>query len=470
MSGPRTLAAIALIAMSFLPSVAHALVDPQATPATRDLYALLQRLNAEDGAAFGGQYSTAQGIHPDGTPWKYYESPSEILPSDIRNMCGILPAVSGWDFNEFLFDGPERRAAILRSIRLSSDLGILCCLSFHEKNPATGGDAWDAKIELKELLPGGKDHERFKADWAAAADAIAGMVRSDGTAVPLLLRPFHECSGDWFWWGTDEKDADFIALWRWLVTYLRDTRGLHNILYVYNTDRVDSKEQYLARWPGDGWADVASCDAYLPDAGSDKRLLTPLSIVAEVAAEKGLPAALAEVGCNAKGGMAGSHRADWWTARVLEPIRKAGLFPRIAWIAGWANWIPEHCYMPWPGDKSAPDYVRFLRSKEIFLLDHISPAAVRMTHPHLGEIDTRNYPWVYGENHGWEYMFATFNPKGGEEWFYDAELGRLWTSDAVHPYFWSEKRGWIYYGGTEGGLRRFYSNQKEEWFSVPVCR
>jgi len=456
--------------MSLLPSGAPALVDPQATPATRELYSLLQRLNAEDGAAFGGQYATYMGIHPDGTPWSDADSPGETLPSDIRNMCGILPAVSGWDFNEFLFDGAQRRSANIRSIIKSSELGLLCTLSFHENNPATGGDAWDTKIDLKELLPGGKHHEKFKADWAAAADAMAEMVRSDGTPVPLLLRPFHECSGGWFWWGSWEKDADFIALWRWLVTYLRDVRGLHNILYVYNTDRVGSKEEYLSRWPGDEWADVASCDAYLPDEGSDRRLIVPLAITAEVAAEKGIPAALAEVGCNAKKGMSGSKRTDWWTARGLAPIRKAGLFPRIAWIAGWANWAPDHCYMPWPGDKNAADYTRFLRSEEIFLLDHINPSAVRMRHPHLGEIDTRSYPWVYGENHGWVYMFATFNPKEGAEWFYDEMLGSLWTSDAAFPYFWSEKRGWIYYGDTREGLRRFYSNAEEAWFSVPVCR
>jgi hypothetical protein len=220
---------------------------------------------------------------------------------------------------------------------------------------------------------------------------------------------------------------------------------MHNILYVYNTDRVGSKEEYLCRWPGDGWADVASCDAYLPDEGSDKRLLTPLSITAEVAAEKGIPAALAEVGCNAKGGMGGSNRTDWWTARVLEPIRRAGLFPHIAWIAGWANWTPEHCYLPWPGDKNAADYVRFLRTKEIITLDQMSPGAVRMTPPHLGEIDTRNFLGLYGKT-GREYSLPPSTRRVGRSGF-TCRARSLWRRATRVSYFWSEHTAGYYYGG-----------------------
>ncbi|MDR2751961.1 MAG: glycoside hydrolase family 26 protein, partial [Clostridiales bacterium] len=61
--------------------------------------------------------------------------------------------------------------------------------------------------------------------------------------VPVLLRPFHESSGDWFWWGpsgcetdisTHEYDPDiFIKNWQYIVEYF-ESKGVHNALYVYS--------------------------------------------------------------------------------------------------------------------------------------------------------------------------------------------------------------------------------------------
>lgn len=76
-------------------------------------------------------------------------------------------------------------------------------------------------------------------------------LRTDaGEYVPVLFRPFHEHTGNGFWWGKGNCTAEeYIALWRFTLEYLRDTKGVHNLLYVYSPDIVSSQDNYLEFWP-----------------------------------------------------------------------------------------------------------------------------------------------------------------------------------------------------------------------------
>lgn len=49
----------------------------------------------------------------------------------------------------------------------------------------------------------------------------------------LIVCPFHEFDGDWFWWGKAHSSvADYKTLYQFTVTYLRDSLGVHNFLYA----------------------------------------------------------------------------------------------------------------------------------------------------------------------------------------------------------------------------------------------
>ena len=79
------------------------------------------------------------------------------------------------------------------------------------------------------LLPGGRYHEKFTAFLDMIAD-YAGQVEG-----PVLFRPFHECTGDWFWWGSDSCSPEvYREVFQYTVKYLRDTKQVHNFLYVYS--------------------------------------------------------------------------------------------------------------------------------------------------------------------------------------------------------------------------------------------
>jgi mannan endo-1,4-beta-mannosidase len=465
----RVLQIAAALFAVFAALPASALVDPDATQGTKDLYALLQKIDKEDGAAFGNQNAFVNGMYADGSVWYYSGAANAYPATDIQNLCGIQPALAAWDLNEFAMTTGSWCDANIATIAKASDMGVICCLSFHENNPVTGGNYSDTKLNADDILPGGAYHAAYEAQWSKAADAIVRLVRSDGTPVPVLLRPMHENSDSWFWWGTKIPNDKYIALWKWIVTYLRDTRGLHNILYVFNSGMVTSETQFLARWPGDDYVDVASCDVYMTDVASAAALTAPLAVTIKVAEEKGIPAALAEVGCNATGGMAGTKLANWWTSKVLTPLRDADQFRHIAYIMGWANWGLSQYHIPYPGEKNAADFTTYLRSDEIYLLDSLNSKAVWTKHARLGWIETEKYPWVYSTNHGWEYMYGPFNSKDNGDWLYDFTLGWLWTSDSLYPYFWSSTRGTLYYSNTTNdGIRWFYNYSAAKWESVPL--
>jgi len=98
-------------------------------------------------------------------------------------------------------------------------------------------------------------------------DKVAVFLQSlkgkHGEYVPVIFRPFHELNGSWFWWGGKNcKSSEPIQLWKFTVSYLRDTKNIHQLLYAFNTDRFSSEEEYLERYPGNEWVDIIGFDIY----------------------------------------------------------------------------------------------------------------------------------------------------------------------------------------------------------------
>ena len=68
-------------------------------------------------------------------------------------------------------------------------------------------------------------------------DNLAGNLERFGKDdIPLIIRLFGENNGKWFWFhhgAENVKPEEFRALWTYTVRYLRETRGLHNLLFCY---------------------------------------------------------------------------------------------------------------------------------------------------------------------------------------------------------------------------------------------
>lgn len=330
--------------------------DKRATKATNNLYKNLKRL-MQKGVMFGHQDDLAYGVG-----WKYVEG-----KSDVKEVAGDYPAVYGWELGNIEHDIPYNLDSVpfnnmRRYIRQGYERGGVITISWHADNPLNGESAWDTTHAVSSILPGGNRHELYKTWLDRVASFIGSLKAKDGTAIPLLFRPFHEFTGNWFWWCQNTcTPTEFKLLWRFTVDYLQNEKGLHNILWVYNTADFRSREDYLERYPGDDVVDLVSFDSYQHgDPQKDNSFVQDidhrLTILEEVAKEKSKIPALAETGYEA------IPYADWWTNTLWKAIGDH----KISYVLVWRNHGLQpnghmHYYAPYKGNVSANDFIKFYK-------------------------------------------------------------------------------------------------------------
>lgn len=303
------------------------------------------------GCMFGHHDDTVYGIG-----WENEEG-----RSDVKSVCGDYPAIVSFDLggielgqqkslDSVAFD-KIRREAVRQYER-----GGIVSMSWHLRNPLTGGDAWDTSDDgvVKSVLPGGSRHEAFMG-WLERLSAFLNSVKTTGgQKIPLLFRPWHEHTGSWFWWGAKHCSADdYKTLWRMTVKYLREHGG-DNLLFCYSTGtEPQTAAQYLERYPGDDCIDVLGFDAYQYGSDSDfsKDLDRMLTITEEAGRGHNKPVAVTETGSEAL------PDATWWTGTLLPVLKKH----HPAWVLVWRNAREKqnHFYAPYPGQRSAADFRAF---------------------------------------------------------------------------------------------------------------
>jgi mannan endo-1,4-beta-mannosidase len=345
---------------------AGAPIDKKATKETVALYKNLFRLK-EKGYMFGHQDALAYGVE-----WKYEEG-----RSDVKDVTGDYPAVYGWDLGRI-----ENRAdkdldgvpfAKMREfIKQVYDRGGVNTFSWHVNNPLSGKDAWDnPEGTVASVLPGGSQHEKFKGWMDNAAEFLLTLKGSDGKPVPILYRPYHEFTGNWFWWCKNTTSPEqFKALWRFTVEYF-ESKGVHNLIYVYNTSdsNVQTEADFMEYYPGDEWVDVVSFDIYQGGNGEKqdkfvadtKRLVT---IIDKVAKEHNKLAAIAETGYEA------IPYDKWWTETLTNAIGDK----KISYVLVWRNhgWNEHmnppkmHYYAPYKKNVSADDFIEYYKKDNTF--------------------------------------------------------------------------------------------------------
>ena len=240
-------------------------------------------------------------------------------------------------------------------------------ISWHIDNPVSGGDSWDKTPAIKEILPGGQQHDWYVQKLDLFADFLKALKVGFlfKHPVPIIFRPFHEHTGSWFWWGADHCTVEeYKAIWRFTVTYLRDEKQIHHLLYAYSPDVFRDKAHYLERYPGDDYVDIIGLDDYhhVGRGGDPADLTKLLRIISEIAAEKNKVAALTETGFEA------IPDETWWTDLLLKHMNPATNRPKIAYVLTWRNDRLDHHYAPYPGHISAANFVTF-RNHPIMLFE-----------------------------------------------------------------------------------------------------
>lgn len=255
--------------------------DPNASLATRNLYTYLMNLpNQSSRRLISGQWGDWNGFNASSLErdaaiyalsgqhvglWGIFAYKSEPLPPPYVLGQSVQNMINWWNAGGLievspLIPNPETRAyAGADPVALTGNYADLYTNNGNALNTALKGYLDQLATSLSALQNAG---------------------------VVVLFRPYHEMNADFFWWGSSGSQSQFKLLWQYTFTYLTQTKGLHNLLYVY---APWYKGSAMSMYPGDAYVDIVGIDAY------DYQLGGKLSSYDELVAT-GKPFALTEFG------------------------------------------------------------------------------------------------------------------------------------------------------------------------------
>jgi mannan endo-1,4-beta-mannosidase len=345
--------------------------DVKANSPTINLYHNLKKL-LNRGIMLGHQDDLAYGVG-----WKYITG-----KSDVKEVTGDYPGVYGFEVGRIELDHLVNIDSVpfdkmRQYIKTVYGRGGVITLSWHLNNPLTGKTAWNpAEGTVASILPGGSKNELYKSWLDKVANFIVSLKGNNGEPIPVILRLFHELNGNWFWWGKDHcAPEEFKELWHFTVSYLRNTKNIHQLLYAYNTDQFFSKDEYLLKYPGDDWVDVLGFDIYQRKKGPEgneafiKNADTMLTMVDEISFERNKIPALTEFGYGQV------PDSTWWTKVLLKALDHHKISYALAWRnAGGKPSGQSEYYLPYIGQISAKDFYKFSREPGILFQREVTKA------------------------------------------------------------------------------------------------
>ncbi|MBC7912573.1 MAG: beta-mannosidase [Pyrinomonadaceae bacterium] len=336
------------------------LIDKDATRQTKTLYTNLNKLS-KDYILFGHQHATEYGHGWTG----------DANRSDVKSVTGSNPAVIGVDFSGFYGRSDssiaKEKASLKKNIEATYNRGGITTVSWHFSNPVTStGFYWKDSVSaqaVKHIIPGASQNEKYKNILRGIADFAKSVKGKNGKSVPMIFRPYHEFDGDWFWWGKSHcTTEEFTTLWKFTVSFLRDSMDVHNFIYAFSPDcKFTSEEEYLERYPGNEWVDMVGVDNYA-DFGRDgiydlEAGIKKLKIVSDYAEKAGKLAAFTETGLES------IPNENWWTETLLKAIKSEKM--KLSYVLVWRNDSKSqtHFYAPFPGQVSEFDFLKFYNDR-----------------------------------------------------------------------------------------------------------
>ncbi len=350
------------------------MVDKNATAETVALFYNLKKL-AETKFAIG-QQDAFNGFYNNGSS----------AASDIKKTTGYDPAVLGSDFM-FITDknnnGQASNWFYQQEIIITDDVkeayakGMINTFSWHIREPNKEESFYAADMTteqkntaFKSILPSGVNNAWYKSKLDKVASVISNLKGSKGELIPVIFRPFHEFDGNWFWWGANFCSAeDYKTAYKFTVEYLRDTKGVHNILYAFSPDNsYSTSANYLSRYPGDAYVDVLGMDNYgdlnnQGQTGADKAN-AKLKMLSDLAATKVKIAAMTETGYQVTATVA--PVANWFSTYLYSALTANNI--QISYVLFWNN-TQDGYWVPTPTASNASDFITFATKSKSALVN-----------------------------------------------------------------------------------------------------
>lgn len=320
--------------------------DTQALPATKAVQAYLAALtNGNIQGVIVGQNSG----HSDDIGNSTGLTGFAPLITELEKQTGEAPGIMGVDYEHNKIATPAELQKVNSYLIEYWRAGGLLSINWSPHNPWWNDESniaqkpgiWSdtrsksgdmSKVDLRELT---NPKSPMRVVWLRKLDRIAAALSElQAAGVVVLWRPMQEMNGNWFWWGIDAapKDSDsYIALWRDMYTYFTQTKGLHNLLWVYSPNQSPNLFERafikapLYRYPDKEYVDVFAGTTYNNELNlKDYQLFL----------ESGKPIAVAEFGPRA--GEEVSRQGTLDTQLYAKRLQKD--YPAVAYWMSWSSW------------------------------------------------------------------------------------------------------------------------------------
>lgn len=320
--------------------------DSMATPNTKAVQAYLAALsnNVIPGVIAGQNVGHSDDIdNPTGL------SGYAALITELEKQTGEVPGIMGVDYEHNKIATPEQLHQTNKKIIAFWQAGGLITINWSPHNPwwndesnilqnpgvwkdtrTQGGDM--SNVDLTQLTNSQTEIHNI---WRRKLERIANALQElQDAGVVVLWRPMQEMNGNWFWWGNSAapKNAEsYIILWQDMYKYFTQTKGLHNLLWVYSPNQSPTLMEHFSikpiewRYPGNAFVDIIAGTTY----NDDLRIKDY-----ETYKKFGKPIAIAEYGPLAGDKLSRGGKFD----TRLYATRLQNDYPDIAYWVSWSSW------------------------------------------------------------------------------------------------------------------------------------
>ena len=358
------IAALAPMAFSCGNSSSQTVSNSDSVTAAEALKSRLENVVASGKVMFGHDDDPVYGHSWVGDPGR----------SDVMEIVGDYPGIMNWDLGGIEKGDASNLDSVnferMRAEVIAQDArGGINAFSWHTVNPIDGRDSWqcDDTTMVARILNDKTIGAAFDGQVRKVARFMNSLTDASGKKIGVVFRPWHEHTGDWFWWGSRQcTPEEYRALWA-RTRKIMDEEGVDNLVWAYSPDRVQSDEQYMERYPGDELVDIMGADVYAYNAekGIDayrKAVDATLGAAVRAAQQRGKIAAFSETG------LEGVTVSTWWTDVLLPALKQY----KPAYVIVWRNAHdkPTHFFGPYPGHESAGNFKEFYNdSTTLFAAD-----------------------------------------------------------------------------------------------------
>ncbi|MBE7680117.1 glycosyl hydrolase [Paenibacillus sp. P13VS] len=210
--------------------------------------------------------------------------PNSSPAQQTNTVYGITGRYPGLWSGDLLFssDDVNNRWNMIYEAKRQWDSGSIVQLMMHV-TPPTQSDvgSWDGGVvseltdaQWTDLITNGGTLNKA---WKARLDNYAQYLQYlEDNGVTVLFRPFHEMNQSIFWWAGRPDTNGTAALYRLTKDYLVNTKGLTNLVWVWNMQDLD------LNWgtynPGNDYWDIFSVDIYNSDGFTTAKYNNALSV------------------------------------------------------------------------------------------------------------------------------------------------------------------------------------------------